>query len=186
MECSALSALWDDTAPMLATNLSPYGIWLGTTLALEVGEQMVLSFRPPHWPKSDEPMTVRAQVVRVRLPRRRADAGAAGMGLRFVDLDAGEHARIEDLLHGLPPPLPSCGEQPVETRETQLLVDGVSFELCAQAPLLTFGRRRPAPPPPKTVEPRLRVKRPSRRRPRTSRHVARKIMTRRPHLRLVG
>jgi hypothetical protein len=187
IECSALSPLWEDTAPLVATNLSQYGIWLGSAFPLEVGEQMVLCFRPPHWPTWDRPVTVRAEVVRVGLPRRRADLGPAGMGLRFVDLGRYDCARMAVLLRGLPPPLPARVEQAGVTRETELVEDGVSFELRAEAPLLTECRRKPSAPQPNPAEPRLRVKRRSPQRPlRTSHRTPKTVTARRPHLRLVG
>jgi hypothetical protein len=179
MECTVLSTLWDDTAPLMATDLSPFGLWLGTGLALDVGEEVVLSFRPPGWPEWGWPVTVLAEVARVNLPRRRGDRGASGMGLRFVDLDGEERERMMHLLHGLPPPLPPPRQLP----DALMLVDGIELELTAEAPLLTAGRPlvpQIALPAQHTV---ARSKHRSRRR---AVRAQRPQPARRPHLRLVS
>lgn len=195
MECVALSALWDDTAALVATDLSPHGLWLSTELPLEVGEELVLSFRPPCWPKWGAPLSVLARVARVGLPRRRGDAGPPGMGLSFLDLDTEAGQRMASLLRGLPPPLPL--EKPAAARlersdaaaETTMLADGLEVELCAEAPLLTAGRARRATVAPAPAKTLVRAKYRSRRhrsRSAIPRRRAPPITARRSHLRLVG
>lgn len=198
LECETRSALWDETAPLLATDLSTEGIWLNSDLPLDVGEQLVLSFRPPRWPEWGWPVTVLAEVVRVALPRRREDRGLAGMGLRFLDLDPEQGARMASSLRGLPPPLPPALPRAVRPRarvseapleEHWLLVDGIEIEFVAEAALLSIGRRAE----------RLAGKPPALRRARArkahSKQLARKrakqrrlpvVVARRAHLRLVG
>jgi hypothetical protein len=88
------------------TDLSSDGAWLATDLPVEVGEQLVLTFRPPRWPAGVRPVRLRAEVVRVSLPRRRGDLRAAGMGIRFLGLDPALRATLATTLRGLPPPLP--------------------------------------------------------------------------------
>jgi PilZ domain len=141
MECQVLSALWDEIAPLMATNLSPYGLWLDSGLALDEGDEVVVSFRPPGWPDHGWPVTVMAEVVRVQLSRRQADSGPAGMGLRFIDLDPQEGARMSGLLRGLPPPLPP----PRAAAEAVLQVDGFELEWRAEGPLLHAVRAPKAP-----------------------------------------
>lgn len=105
MCCVVRSSLWDGAAPHLVTDLSLDGAWLATDLPLEPGERLVLTFRPPRWPAGERPLRLRAEVVRAELPRRRADLRQAGMGVRFLDLDAATRARLATTLRGLPPPL---------------------------------------------------------------------------------
>lgn len=104
--CVVRSTLWDGVAPHLVTDLSIDGAWLATELPLEEGERLVLTFRPPRWPAGERPLRLRAEVVRVELPRRRKDLRQAGMGVRFLDLDSGTRALLAGALRGLPPPLP--------------------------------------------------------------------------------
>jgi len=146
MECAVESDLWDGPAPLVATDASAYGLWLATDLALESGAELLLTFRPPRWPQQSGPVTALAQVVRVGLPRRRADAGAAGMGLVFADIDRDQSAQMAELMRGLPPPLPSIARlsafDPEIALEEIMLDDGSRFVLSAEGPLLTGGRRR--------------------------------------------
>ena len=104
--CVVRSTLWDGVAPHLVTDLSIDGAWLATDLPLEAGERLLLTFRPPRWPAGERPLRLRAEVVRVELPRRRTDLRQAGMGVRVLDLDSGTRARLAGALRGLPPPLP--------------------------------------------------------------------------------
>lgn len=141
LECAVLSADWSDVAPLVAVDLSPFGMWLETELLLEPGCELVVSFRPPRWPTWGAEITVLAEVVRVGLPRRRGDCGNAGMGLRFVDLDPEHAERMTGCLLGMPPMLPGVRAQRAERSDAQLVLeDGSSFELCAEAALLTAGR----------------------------------------------
>jgi hypothetical protein len=106
MCCVVRSALWDGAAPHLVTDLSSDGAWLSTDLPLDAGDQVVLTFRPPRWPAGQLPVRVRAEVVRVELPRRRGDLRQAGMAVRFLGLDPNMRTRLATLLRGMPPPLP--------------------------------------------------------------------------------
>jgi hypothetical protein len=190
MECETLSALWDDTAALVATNLSPQGLWLGTELPLEVGEQLVVSFRPPRWPEWSSPLTVLARVARVGMPRRRGDAGPAGMGLCFVDLEPEACVHMTNLLRGLPPPLPvkpALALAPERVvAETSLLIEELEFELCAEAPLLTAGRSIAAPVAPAPSKALLRSKHSARRHKIRVRRREKPAAARRAHLRLVS
>ena len=144
MECAVESDLWDGAAPLLATDASAFGLWLATDLALESGAELLVTFRPPRWPQYSSPVTALAQVVRVGLPRRRADAGPAGMGLVFADIDRDQSEQMADLMRGLPPPLPSIARLPESDPATAIeeivLDDGSRFVLIAEGPLLTGGR----------------------------------------------
>ena len=154
IECAVLSGDWADVAPLVAADLSPLGMWLDSALPLETGAEVVVSFTPPRWPAWGSPVTVLAEVVRVGLPRRRGDCGSAGMGLRFLDLDPEHAARMALCLQGMPPTLPGVRARRAERSEEQIvLADGTSFELCAEAPLLSAGRAS-GPAPAETMQPK--------------------------------
>ena len=112
MCCVVRSALWDGAAPHLVTDLSSDGAWLATELPLDAGDQLVMTFRPPRWPAGQLPVRLRAEVVRVELPRRRGDLRQAGMGVRFLGLDPNMRSRLATVLLGLPPPLPMLAALP--------------------------------------------------------------------------
>jgi hypothetical protein len=109
---------------------------------------MLLTFRPPRWPQAGGFVTALAQVVRVGLPRRRSDAGPAGMGLVFSDIDPDLSVQMADLMRGMPPPLPPIAiarkfDVRVEVDESVIsLDDGSRFTLQAEGVLLTGGRSR--------------------------------------------
>jgi hypothetical protein len=192
IECAVLSTDWMDVAALVAADLSPLGMWLDSDLPLEAGSEVVVSFTPPRWPVWGAPVTVLAEVVRVGLPRRRADCGSAGMGLRFLDLDPQHAARLALCLRGMPPMLPSLRAQRAERSEEQLVLgDGTRFELRAEAPLLSIGRSpEPAGDAAAAAEPTEPVRR--RGRPRTARAAEQragrgsKTRKRKPALRLAS
>lgn len=166
LECAVHSPLWDGPAWYTATDVSAKGLWLATDLALEVGERLMVSFRPPRWPAWCWPVTAFGEVVRVSLPRRRSNRHAAGMGVRFSEIDPVAGAEMELLLRGLPPPLPRqrALEPTIDVDQPHVLVldDGSCFELRAEAALLTAGRSRPtvaSTPPAADVQPRPTGKR---------------------------
>ena len=146
LEIDVMSDLWHGTVPLLATNLSVQGAWLESELALAVGDELRLAFEPPHWSGLPRVQT-RATVARVSLLRRRRDAGRAGMGLRFSGLSVSTLRCLDYALRGLPPPLPSLSRPFVpdyghfaDDPAVMQLDDGVSYVLCAEAPLLSAGR----------------------------------------------
>jgi hypothetical protein len=153
-ECSVTSDLWDQCVPLVATNLSPFGLWLDSKLTLDVGEEVLLNFNPPGWPVWGWPVTAMAKVVRVSLARRRNDHPTPGMGLSFLDLDLEQQERMSATLRGLPPPLP----RPRPADEAVLIVDGLRFELCAEGELLSVGRPRVQAAEPATARAPLRAK----------------------------
>ncbi|MDH5672405.1 MAG: PilZ domain-containing protein [Myxococcales bacterium] len=139
IDCDVQSPLWDGSLAYRAEDLSPLGMWLPSQLPLSEGDQLVVSFRPPRWPRRARPVTARAEVVRVALARRRRDGFSSGMGLCFTELAEEQRRLMEQLLRGLPPPLPQqrvVSANAVAARAK--LAEGLYFE--AEAPLLTFGR----------------------------------------------
>jgi len=157
VECEMESDLWDGQVPFRVTDLSDEGLWLRTGLPIECGEQVMVSFAPPRWPRS-EPLVALAAVVRVAMPRRREDHEHSGMGLRLIDLSPDERQLLRGVLRGLPPPLK---REPVQdasslvleaealsrpmtyilSRESQFTTaEGLDVTFVADAPLLTGGR----------------------------------------------
>ncbi|MBK8169697.1 MAG: PilZ domain-containing protein [Sandaracinaceae bacterium] len=112
LECSVLSDHWDEPVPFLLTDLSPFGAWLETSLPLEPGDEVLLSFLPPRQQRVHE-LLVTAKVARAALRRRREDGVLAGMGVHFEDLSPTELGRLTQCLHGLPPPLAGYGGRQV-------------------------------------------------------------------------
>jgi hypothetical protein len=198
LDCAVHSPLWDGEAFYLATDVSPHGLWLHTDLALDLGERLMLSFRPPRWPEWCWPVTAFGEVVRVNLSRRRADRPDAGMAVRFTEIDPVAREEMALLLRGLPPPLPQRKLAPAVDRELPNaleLPDGSCFELRAEASLLTFGRPPAMPTVPPAEPMAASAKRPSRRRTRARKRAreltqrprrARRRSDRPPKLRLVS
>ena len=151
IETDVLSDGWDQAVSLLATDLSPEGLWLESDLPLEVGEEVVVSLRPPRW-MADKPFRALAQVARVGLFRRKSEHRRSGMGLRFVQLDSPEADFLNLALRGLPPPLPTRGtrravielQRPSSDESFGLpeleLPDGRRFVFRAESALLTAGR----------------------------------------------
>jgi hypothetical protein len=147
LEADVMSDLWDGAVPLTLTNLSLHGAWLDAELSLDVGDELSLSFTPPHWQTLGLPkLRARATVARVSLRRRRNDSASAGMGLRFTGLSAVTQRCLDDVLRGLPPPLPITQRPHVVTSQTDddpariRMDDGCSYVLLAEAPLLSAGR----------------------------------------------
>lgn len=105
LDCRVVSDLWDEPVPQVATDLSPYGMWLRTEYPLEPGSEVVVAFTPPGEPR-DREVLLFGTVRRAALGRRRSDPGGAGMGVAFEYLDEETVAQLCGKLRGLPPPLP--------------------------------------------------------------------------------
>lgn len=69
-----------------ASNLSVGGAFFTQTFPLPIGTQTRLRFSLPG---SDHPIACRAEIVSTK---------ELGMGVRFIDLDAADHLRIEALI----------------------------------------------------------------------------------------
>lgn len=98
---------FDVEQPMVGRtrNLSPRGMWLETSHPFAVGEEVVVSFRPPHWHEELE-LTVFGEVARVQMERGRGGRPATGLGIEFIGLSTAEQDALERCLHGTPPPAP--------------------------------------------------------------------------------
>lgn len=85
-------------------DLSPDGAFIATRMfGVEPGEEVWLSFQTPRF---GDWMDARARVVRYG---RELSHGASvwGLGLRFIDLDRHDRARLARTLASIPPPVPS-------------------------------------------------------------------------------
>lgn len=166
LECNVRAELWDGALPHRARDLSPHGLWLDTDLPLEVGEEVLVSFRPPRGSGLEWPVITRGAITRVGMHRRRVDTRPAGMGVAFLDLDDHDRRRLARALIGIPPPIPQL-PLPRPLREDELpmdclrLPDGSLATLRAEAPLLTsrratmaYTRRLSLVPPPRDDRPR--------------------------------
>jgi hypothetical protein len=151
VEAAVASDYWDGSIPLLATDLSPEGLWLESDLPLDVGEEVLVTLRPPRWTE-EQPLIAIAEVARVGLFRRQRERRASGMGLRFVELERAHAELLRATLRGLPPPLPkrSRSTTTIEIERPSIeevfgfppivLADGTSFSLRAEGALLTAGR----------------------------------------------
>ncbi len=87
-----------------ALDLSTQGMLLETRGAFaRVGEEVIVSFRPP---SSRVWIDAVAKVARLVTGRRRTDRAQA-VGLSFVSMDAGDRAVLAAKLRGHPPPIPA-------------------------------------------------------------------------------
>ncbi len=96
---------WDrfDMIGERLVDLSPYGALLACDDRVQVGDEVLLSFRMP-WLGPD--VLVSAEVARVIEGRRETDPGYCA-GLRFVDLDPEERAELRARLGMLEPTAPA-------------------------------------------------------------------------------
>jgi hypothetical protein len=104
LECTLHSEHWDEGVQLPASNLSTDGIWLDTPIALDPGEELVVSFTPPDAP---QPVWASARVVRSTRARRSNDAAQLpGMGLAFTYCSDAHRRLLARSLLGRPPRLP--------------------------------------------------------------------------------
>ena len=96
-----ITGRWDKPVQSHCLDLSPYGMLLETSYRLDDGEQVMLSFRPPH---SVQEVTLFARVRHVR--RDPAVIEPDGVGLEFENTTAWEQQMLAAALRGLPPPFP--------------------------------------------------------------------------------
>lgn len=90
---------------LVATEMSPRGLYIARDLLLPPGERVRVCFRlgtPELW-------ELDAVVVHSMWQRRTGDVGASGLGLELLDPSPLERLKIRALLQKIPPPLPhSC------------------------------------------------------------------------------
>lgn len=101
-----ISQFWDEPVELLATDLSPAGLFVSADLLLEAGEPVVACF---HLHGHRIEFQLFGEVVWVAMPRRWSDFGLSGMGVQFVKTKPLERITIRHSLRGVPPPLPFKG-----------------------------------------------------------------------------
>ena len=87
-------------------DLSPEGMRVAVDFGAELGDELLLSFRPPRWVRREE-LLARTQVVRVE----RGAGRELDLGLRFESLPHALRVELDACLRGLPPPLPLPGSR---------------------------------------------------------------------------
>ncbi|MCC6521655.1 MAG: PilZ domain-containing protein [Polyangiaceae bacterium] len=113
--CDVVCTDSEEPMPLTATDLSAYGMWIPTSFPLRPGQRVVLSFRPPRWPRRRE-LTVFAEVARVVKSERRAQASqAGGMGLAFSDLGREDRVALQHCLRAVSAPSPGRAPRPPAT-----------------------------------------------------------------------
>ncbi len=101
LRCDLVSHYGDIPEAHLATDVSPYGLWVDTALPLHPGSEVVLGFSPPRYEGPE--MLVFGTVTRVVTGRRRGDRGRLGMAIEFRDLTDGQRAAMATSLQGIAP-----------------------------------------------------------------------------------
>jgi hypothetical protein len=121
LECHVHSAYWDGTVPFVARDLSPDGMWLACDFALEVGQEVLISFEPPG--AGSRAVQAVARIAHVS----GLEGQASGMGLAFTFMRSTDRALLARSLEGRPPPLPgrrSLPELPRAERPLPLVANG--------------------------------------------------------------
>ena len=126
-ECEVVADCYGEPVVHRIHDISTHGAFIESPLPLAPGDEVIMTLVPPRFSRS-APMTIVGEVARVALPRRRRDAGPAGMGVRFIELDYDELCALERALRGVPPPLPPPPDAEIE-----------GWEMVALSPLLTGG-----------------------------------------------
>jgi len=99
-----IASIWDEPIEMLASDLSPAGLFIPSDLLLEPGEIVVACFGLPG---HREQFQLFGEVAWIAMPRRENDPiGPSGMGVRFVKTKPMERLTIRESVRRLPPPLP--------------------------------------------------------------------------------
>lgn len=133
LECQLECDSWAEPVLLPATDVSDQGLWVETPLALERGEELVVSFTLPNAPSAPRLWAI-AEVARVGLWRRRNDPHRAGMGLVFTYCDAADLNRLSRSLLGRPPRLPVARRPPALPKRAAALV-----EISEVPPVLDFA-----------------------------------------------
>jgi hypothetical protein len=106
LECTLQCELWDDALTLPASNLSTDGVWIETPLALDLGDELIVSFTPPGL-SAQQTVWATAKVVRVGSFRGEEDAAQSpGMGLSFTYCSEPHRRLLARSLQGHPPRLP--------------------------------------------------------------------------------
>lgn len=96
--CELMTSQQNSPITTRCTELSPYGMWLETGVAVDAGNEVVLCFVPP---RRDRELLVFGRVKRTT---------ETGMAIEFESLDCFEEKTLADCLRGIPPRFP--GQRP--------------------------------------------------------------------------
>jgi hypothetical protein len=122
IECNIECESWDGMVSLPATDISNEGLWVESDVALNPGEELVLSFQLPDT-APEERIWATARVARVGLWRRREDVHSSGMGLVFTYCSEADRRRLAAFLVGRPPPLPPvCVQRTASELEACLML----------------------------------------------------------------
>lgn len=103
--CEIITSTMDEPALAWATDMSADGLWIEDREDLEVGEELVVCFKPGIWWRAAE-LTLFANIARVS-PGLRGEDDLPGLGVAFVDPDAGERWALRSWLRPRPEKAPS-------------------------------------------------------------------------------
>ncbi len=106
--CDLVAVRWDRPVCSRCTDLSPYGMWIETTLPLTEGDSVVVTFTPP---QRERELTLFAKVRHVVRDIFGKRCQAFGIGLEFENVTVFEDKTLSDGLKGMPPRLPSTKRQ---------------------------------------------------------------------------
>lgn len=93
---------WPQPTVLVATEVSPRGLFVSGDLPADLGDSLRLSYRLG----TPERFEFEAEVVHTAAKRRQTDLGYTGLGLTLLDAAPLERLRMRHLLRKLPPPLP--------------------------------------------------------------------------------
>lgn len=98
--CELITSSSDTPTLAWATDMSADGLWIDDREDLQIGEDLVVCFKPGIWWRAHE-LTVFANVARIS-PGLREDDRAPGLGLEFVDLTTTERWGLRSWLRPRP------------------------------------------------------------------------------------
>ena len=108
IRCDLITDRWDRPVPSRCADLSPHGMWLETSMRLDVCERVVVCFRLPQASPSAQPseLMLFARVKRVERDDHDVAQGSSGVALEFVGTTAHELTALDASLRGIPPVFP--------------------------------------------------------------------------------
>jgi hypothetical protein len=99
--CDVVSHYSDEPQEHVASDVSPFGMWIDTVMPLHPGAEVVVGFRLPSHPGPE--LFLFATVTRVVTGRRRGDRGSLGMAIEFSDMSDEQRETVASCLQGIAP-----------------------------------------------------------------------------------
>ncbi len=100
VSCEIVSHYGDEPEIRLASDVSPFGMWIETPMPFHPGAEIVVAFRPPRGEGRE--VLVFATVTRIVSGRKRSDRGPLGMGVEFSDLGTRDRDEMTRWLADVP------------------------------------------------------------------------------------